>query len=46
MSPRIDQLALADFLERGDLDRHLRRTRLPLSQVIKALDCSNTTLDR
>jgi GntR family transcriptional regulator/MocR family aminotransferase len=27
-SPRLEQLALADFLERGDLDRHLRRTRL------------------
>jgi len=26
-SPRIDQLALADFLARGDLDRHLRRMR-------------------
>jgi GntR family transcriptional regulator / MocR family aminotransferase len=24
----IDQLALAEFIERGDLDRHLRRTRL------------------
>jgi GntR family transcriptional regulator/MocR family aminotransferase len=27
-SPRVEQLALADFLNRGDLDRHLRRTRL------------------
>jgi GntR family transcriptional regulator / MocR family aminotransferase len=27
-SPRLEQLALADFLNRGDLDRHLRRTRL------------------
>jgi GntR family transcriptional regulator/MocR family aminotransferase len=27
-SPRLEQLALADFLDRGDLDRHLRRTRL------------------
>ena len=26
-SPRIDQLAMADFLERGELDRHLRRMR-------------------
>ena len=26
-TPIVDQLALADFLERGDLDRHLRRTR-------------------
>ncbi len=26
-SPRLDQLALADFLERGELDRHLRRMR-------------------
>jgi GntR family transcriptional regulator / MocR family aminotransferase len=27
-TPTIEQLALADFLERGELDRHLRRTRL------------------
>src|SRR5262245_21682660 len=27
-SPVFDQLALADFLKRGELDRHLRRTRL------------------
>jgi GntR family transcriptional regulator / MocR family aminotransferase len=27
-SPALDQLALADFLDRGELDRHLRRTRL------------------
>jgi GntR family transcriptional regulator/MocR family aminotransferase len=26
-TPVIEQLALADFLERGELDRHLRRTR-------------------
>jgi GntR family transcriptional regulator/MocR family aminotransferase len=26
--PRLDQLAFADFLERGELDRHLRRMRL------------------
>src|SRR5262249_11166424 len=26
--PRLEQLALADFLERGELDRHLRRLRL------------------
>ncbi len=26
-SPAIDQLAFADFLERGELDRHLRRLR-------------------
>jgi len=26
-SPAIDQLALADFIARGDLDRHLRRMR-------------------
>jgi GntR family transcriptional regulator/MocR family aminotransferase len=26
-SPRIDQLAFADFLTRGELDRHLRRMR-------------------
>ena len=26
--PRLDQLALAAFLERGELDRHLRRMRL------------------
>lgn len=27
-APMIDQLALADFLARGELDRHLRRVRL------------------
>jgi GntR family transcriptional regulator/MocR family aminotransferase len=27
-SPRIEQLAFAKFVERGDLDRHLRRMRL------------------
>lgn len=27
-SPALDQLALADFIERGELDRHLRRARL------------------
>jgi GntR family transcriptional regulator / MocR family aminotransferase len=27
-TPIIEQLALANFLERGELDRHLRRTRL------------------
>ena len=27
-TPVVEQLALADFLERGELDRHLRRTRL------------------
>jgi GntR family transcriptional regulator/MocR family aminotransferase len=27
-SPVFDQLALADFLKRGELDRHLRKTRL------------------
>jgi GntR family transcriptional regulator/MocR family aminotransferase len=26
--PRLQQLALADFLERGELDRHLRRMRI------------------
>jgi GntR family transcriptional regulator/MocR family aminotransferase len=26
-TPIVEQLALADFLERGELDRHLRRTR-------------------
>ncbi len=26
-SPRLEQLAFADFLERGELDRHLRRMR-------------------
>lgn len=31
-SPAIDQLALAEFIERGDLDRHIRRTRLIYSQ--------------
>jgi GntR family transcriptional regulator/MocR family aminotransferase len=27
-TPAVDQLALADFVERGELDRHLRRMRL------------------
>lgn len=27
-SPMMDQLAMAQFIDRGDLDRHLRRTRL------------------
>ena len=27
-SPALDQLALASFIERGELDRHLRRMRL------------------
>jgi GntR family transcriptional regulator / MocR family aminotransferase len=27
-TPVVEQLALADFLERGELDRHLRRTRV------------------
>jgi GntR family transcriptional regulator / MocR family aminotransferase len=27
-SPALDQFAFADFLERGELDRHLRRMRL------------------
>src|SRR6266576_6858424 len=27
-SPLMDQLARAEFIDRGDLDRHLRRTRL------------------
>lgn len=31
-SPRVDQLALADFLQRGELDRHLRRMRLTYRQ--------------
>ncbi len=31
-SPVLDQLALADFLARGELDRHLRRTRLRLRE--------------
>ncbi len=26
-SPALDQLALADFIDRGELDRHLRKTR-------------------
>ena len=31
-TPVVEQLALADFLERGELDRHLRRTRVDLSR--------------
>ena len=27
-TPVVEQLALADFVERGELDRHLRRTRV------------------
>jgi GntR family transcriptional regulator/MocR family aminotransferase len=40
-TPVIEQLALADFLERGELDRHLRRTRVAYrrrrDQLIAAL---------
>ena len=31
-SPALDQLTLAEFIERGHLDRHLRRTRLIYSR--------------
>jgi GntR family transcriptional regulator/MocR family aminotransferase len=31
-SPTLDQIAFADFIERGHLDRHLRRTRLIYSR--------------
>lgn len=31
-SPAFEQLALAEFIRRGDLDRHLRRTRLIYSR--------------
>ena len=41
-SPRVDQLAFADFLQRGELDRHLRRMRLSYRQrrdtLINALE--------
>jgi GntR family transcriptional regulator / MocR family aminotransferase len=36
-TPVIEQLALADFLERGELDRHLRRTRGPYRRRRDAL---------
>ena len=40
-SPVLDQLALADFISRGELDRHLRRTRLVYKRrrdrLVKAL---------
>ena len=36
-SPALDQLALADFLARGELDRHLRRMRLRLPERRSAL---------
>jgi GntR family transcriptional regulator/MocR family aminotransferase len=35
--PALDQLALADFITRGELDRHLRRTRLELRARRRAL---------
>jgi GntR family transcriptional regulator / MocR family aminotransferase len=35
--PRLEQLAFADFLERGELDRHLRRMRLRYRQRRDAL---------
>jgi len=36
-TPALDQLALADFLARGALDRHLRRTRMALRERRRAL---------
>jgi GntR family transcriptional regulator / MocR family aminotransferase len=36
-SPALEQLALADFLARGELDRHLRRMRLRLRERRSAL---------
>jgi GntR family transcriptional regulator / MocR family aminotransferase len=36
-TPTLDQLALADLIERGDLDRHLRRTRKLYAQRRRAL---------
>jgi GntR family transcriptional regulator / MocR family aminotransferase len=36
-TPRLTQLALADFIERGELDRHLRRTRAAFRQRRDAL---------
>jgi GntR family transcriptional regulator/MocR family aminotransferase len=41
-APRIDQHAFADFLERGELDRHLRRQRVVYRErrdtLLRALD--------
>jgi GntR family transcriptional regulator / MocR family aminotransferase len=42
-SPRLDQLALADFLHRGELDRHLRRMRTTYRRRRDALHTALTT---
>jgi len=42
-TPIVEQLALADFLERGELDRHLRRTR-PIYRARR--DALVTAIDR
>jgi GntR family transcriptional regulator/MocR family aminotransferase len=36
-TPRLTQLALADFVARGELDRHLRRTRAAFKRRREAL---------
>ena len=42
-SPRLEQLALADFLHRGELDRHLRRMRTAYRRRRDALHTALTT---
>jgi GntR family transcriptional regulator/MocR family aminotransferase len=39
-SPRIEQLALADFIRRGELDRHLRRMRAAYRRRRDALEAA------